>query len=156
MAKQLEHFTIYQILHYSAILQDIAHCPRLGVPFYRSTFNDRAKACGFYHKNSREWSYIKNAEMGDDDWRPSFDCLVKYGFIEVVNIETYTVYVKLSEWGYPTNEIIEMTDEQYEKLPEFFQKQVTTQLRKCYLYKLNLQKFDETIALAELLHNFFN
>ena len=154
MAKQLENFTIYQILHYSAILQDIARCPMLTAPFYRSIFNDCAEDYGFYHKVGT--LHPQNAYMGTDDWRPSFDCLVKYGFIEVIDIETYILYVKLNEWGYPTNEIIEMTDEQYEKLPEFFQKQVTTQLRKRYLYKLNLQKVDEIVALAEFLRNFFN
>lgn len=154
MANQFENFTIYQILRYDAILQEITHCPMLATPFYRSIFDSCANTCGFYHKSQRRWSN-GNAEMGTNDWRPSFDTLVKKGFIEVVETETYNVYVDANS-SYYDPEVIDMTDEQYNNLPQFFKDKVEIQPRKRNIYKINPFTIKELMSLAEVLHLYFN
>lgn len=154
MAKQLENLTIYQILRYDAILREIARCPMLIVPFYRSVFNSCAETCGFYHKSNYVF-YNGNAGMGEDDWRPSFDTLRKNGFIEIVDIETYHVYVE-ADSGRCRPEIINITDEEYNNLPEYFKSKVEVQTRTRNIYKLNAHKIKEIAALAEVLSPYFN
>ena len=148
MAKQFENFTIYQILRYGTILREIISCPMLATPFYRSVFDNCANTCGFYRKS-------RNAYMGTDDWRPSFDALRKNGFIEVVKTETYNVYVDTdSDYYHP--EIINMTDEQYNNLPQFFKNKVEIQIRNRNVYKLNLFKINEFVSFADILRPLFN
>lgn len=71
--------------------------------------------------------------------------LLNYGLIEVKSVDTYHVYVDDTCYG---GDVIDMTDEDYERLPEFFKGMVKMQTRKRNHYTINVNNVNEFIALA--------
>ena len=89
------------------------------------------------------------------DGNADFGCvcpqsLLKHNFIKVAHIETWNVYVAEDRWG--NKEVIDITDEQYNNLPDYFKIQVEKQTRKRYYYEINevrcleFMKFTRDIA----------
>ena len=142
MATQFTHFTIDQIFHYASILGKIYNSSlNVDIPFTRSDFTKYAE--------NEQW-YQKHCSMGRKNWAPKFDTLVSQGFIFKHHEEEYHVY-KYDEYGHSYGDIIDITDEQYDNLPQFFKDMVEIENRKRYYYRLNIEKIVQLIDLADRL-----
>lgn len=98
-----------------------------------------------------DYQSIRNPFGNDSD--VSLSTLRKYGIIEVAEVRTTKVYTTSNRWS--MNDVIPMTDAQYEMLPDYFKNDVVIQIRKTYYYRINfthaaqLLTFADTIASVE-------
>lgn len=95
---------------------------------------------------SKAYNNIRCSSWKTQDEMCTLDTLRKYGFIEVTRTEHFYEY--LYETGYNWNkEKVDMTDEQYEMLPEFFKKNVHKEERKRNYYRINHNKANRFIKI---------
>lgn len=142
MATQFTHFTIDQIFHYANILGKIyKSLLNMDIPFTRSDFTKCAE--------NEQW-YQEYCFRGEKNWAPKFDTIVSQGFIFKHHEEEYHVY-RYDEDSYSYGDIIDMTDEEYNNLPQFFKDMVKIENRKRYYYQLNTRKIVQFIDLANKL-----
>ena len=100
----------------------------------------------FAEFTSKTYNDIRLSSRKNQDAMCALETLCKYGFIEVTRTEHFYVYMYETgcKWD---REMIDMTDEQYEMLPEFFKKDVRKEERKRNYYHINHNKVNHFIEV---------
>lgn len=99
---------------------------------------------------TKQFNTIRNSSWQTRNAMCTLETLRKYGFVSVAKVIDYNVYVRIDKWD---NEVIDMTDEQYEMLPECFKAEVRKESRRKYLYVINIMQATNFIeATAQLVH----
>lgn len=99
---------------------------------------------------SKQFNAIRDSSWQARNAMCTLETLRKYGFVSVAEEIEYNVYVRTDRWGCET---VDMTDEQYEMLPECFKVEVHKESRKKYLYVINIMRATNFIeATAQLVH----
>ena len=143
MATKFAEMTIQSIINHAYLLTELSN-----TYIYTRSFTSKE-----YDKVFNNMGLCKGYDCRCKNAVPSFETLKKRGFIYKIAEEHYHVYRDNTSY-FGDGETIDMTDEQYNNLPDYFKNMVTVEERVRYTYAFNYNKVNEIINFATHIQSF--
>jgi hypothetical protein len=141
MAIKFAEMTIQSIINHANLLRLLSN-----TYIYTHSFTSKE-----YNKVFNDLGLCKGYDCRCKNAVPSLETLKKRGFIHKIAEEHYLVYRDNTSY---CGEIIDITDEQYNNLPDYFKDMVTVEERVRYTYAFDYIKVNEIIDFAAHIQSF--